>query len=370
MKYYVIAGEASGDLHGSNVIKALKSLDPQADFRCWGGDLMQAAGGHIVKHYKDLAFMGFVEVIQHLGTILHNIRFCKQDIASYAPDVVLFVDYPGFNMRIAKWAKLEGYKTAYYISPTVWAWKEKRVHHIHQYVDEMMVILPFEQRYYEKYGYEVHYVGHPLIEVMEQELSIPSRLLSQKKKKTIALLPGSRTQEIRKMLPVMLECVKAYPDYDCIIAQAPAQEEALYHSIIGDNKQVRLLKNQTYDILKIADAAIVTSGTATLETGLLGVPQVVVYKTSPITYRIAKSFVKVKYISLVNLILDKPAVVELIQDDCNEAKLSAALKDIVEQTPKQMQIRKDYEALWQVLAHQARASLTVAGIVYKLAQKK
>ncbi|RQO31918.1 lipid-A-disaccharide synthase [Taibaiella sp. KBW10] len=370
MKYYIIAGEASGDLHASNVLKALKTLDSQADFRCWGGDLMQAAGGYIVKHYKDLAFMGFIEVIQHLGTILKNIKFCKEDILQYQPDVILFVDYPGFNMRMAKWAKLQGFKTAYYVSPTVWAWKEKRVHHIHKYVDKMMVILPFEKAYYDKYGYKVHYVGHPLIEVMEKELAIPSSLLPEQGRKTIALLPGSRTQEIKKMLPVILECMQAYPDYDCIIAQAPAQEETLYKSIIGDNKQVRLLKNKTYDILKIADAAIVTSGTATLETALLGVPQVVVYKTSPTTYRIARHFVKVKYISLVNLILDKPSVMELIQEDCTVVRLSAALKDILDEGARRQPILADYKLLWQSLAHQNKASLEVAHIVSQLAQKK
>lgn len=371
MKYYIIAGEASGDLHGSNMIKALRKTDPQAEIRCWGGDLMQAAGAHVVKHYRDLAFMGFVEVIRHLGTILHNIRFCKKDIAQFKPDVVVFIDYPGFNMRIAQWAKEQGFKTAYYISPTVWAWKEKRVHHIHKYVDEMMVILPFEKAYYDKYGYRVTYVGHPLVEVMKEEKEKPSSLSTAANRKVIALLPGSRTQEIRKLLPILLDCVQEYPEYECIIAQAPAQEASLYQEIIKDYSKVKvsLVQHKTYDLLKIADAAIVTSGTATLETALLGIPQVVVYKTNPITYQLAKNLVKVKYISLVNLILDRPAVKELIQDDCTVPNLRHALNNIIRDQKTIAAIKADYEALWQMLQADHKASELVAEKVYQLAEK-
>lgn len=366
MKYYIIAGEASGDLHGSNMIRALKQMDPDADIRCWGGDMMQAAGAHVVKHYRDLAFMGFVEVVKHLGTILGNIKLCKKDIAAFNPDVVVFIDYPGFNMRIAQWAKLQGYRTAYYISPTVWAWKEKRVHHINKYVDEMMVILPFEKAYYDKYGYRVNYVGHPLMEVMQAEGNKPSTL-DRNGKKIIALLPGSRTQEIRKLLPVMLECALHYPDYECIIAQAPAQDAALYHEFIGDNPSVRLIQHKTYDILKIADAAIVTSGTATLETALLEVPQVVVYKTNPITYTLAKNLVKVKYISLVNLILDRPVVQELIQDDYNVPNLRQALEAILYNSEAISEMNKAYKTLKNLLHADHKASELVAATVYKLA---
>ena len=369
MKYYIIAGEASGDLHGSNMIRALKQQDPEADIRCWGGDLMQAAGGNVVKHYRDLAFMGFVEVIRHLGTIMGNIRFCKNDIASFKPDVVVFIDYPGFNMRIAQWAKLQGYKTAYYISPTVWAWKEKRVHHIHKYVDEMMVILPFEKAYYDKYGYKVSYVGHPLMEVMKKEEMKPSTLEKSAGKKIIALLPGSRTQEIRKLLPIMLECVAKYADCECIIAQAPAQDAALYHEFTGDNPAVKLVQHKTYDILKIADAALVSSGTATLETALLGVPQVVVYKINPLTYTLAKNLVKVKYISLVNLILDRPAVKELIQDDCTVANVQTALDDILHNNEVISTMKADYDTLKRMLHADHNASELVAETVYRLALK-
>ncbi|WP_222165282.1 lipid-A-disaccharide synthase [Edaphocola aurantiacus] len=366
MKYYIIAGEASGDLHGSNMIRALKQTDHEADIRCWGGDMMQAAGGHVVKHYRDLAFMGFVEVVKHLGTILGNIKLCKKDIADFNPDVVVFIDYPGFNMRIAQWAKLQGYKTAYYISPTVWAWKEKRVHHINKYVDEMMVILPFEKAYYDKYGYRVRYVGHPLMEVINAEENKPSSL-DKKDKKIIALLPGSRTQEIRKLLPVMLECAQRYPEYECIIAQAPAQDAALYQEFIGNNPSVRLVQHKTYDILKIADAAIVTSGTATLETALLEVPQVVVYKINPITYNLAKRLVKVKYISLVNLILDRPAVRELIQDDYTVPNLQQALESILYNNDAISEMKAAYKTLKQMLQADHMASELVAATIYKLA---
>ncbi len=369
MKYYIIAGEASGDLHAANLIKALKQKDPEARIRAWGGDLMQAAGADIVKHYRELAFMGLVEVLRHLGTILKNISFCKADIQAFQPDVILFVDYPGFNMRIAKWAHQQGFRTAYYISPTVWAWKENRVHHIHKYVDEMMVILPFEKPFYAKYGYPVHYVGHPLIEVMEAELQKPSGLA--KEKKVLALLPGSRTQEIKKLLPLMLEVAATLlTDYEVLIAQAPAQNEALYEAIINGNSAVSLVKGKTYDILKIADAAIVASGTATLETALLGVPQVVVYKTSLLTFKIVKAMAKTEYVALPNIILGKLSVVELLQNDFTQPGLQQAIADITVNSDNIDRMQTDYSKVWQMLAHDGKASENAAGIVYALATRK
>lgn len=369
MKYYIIAGEASGDLHAGNLIKALLQKDPEARIRAWGGDLMQAAGAEIVKHYRDLAFMGLVEVLRHLNTILKNISFCKADIQAFQPDVILFVDYPGFNMRIAKWAHLQGFRTAYYISPTVWAWKENRVHHINKYVDEMMVILPFEKPFYARFNYPVQYVGHPLVEVMESELQKPSSLPKQDKK-ILALLPGSRTQEIKKLLPVMLQAAAGMPDYEVLIAQAPAQEEPLYHDIIGNNSSVSLIKGKTYDILKIADAAIVASGTATLETTLLGVPQVVVYKTNPLTFKIVKAMAKTEYVALPNIILGKLSVVELLQNDFTLPKLQQAVADITVNKDNMDRMQTDYSKVWQMLAHEGKASENAAAIVFALATRQ
>lgn len=346
MRYYIIAGEASGDLHGSNLIKAIHQKDADAHIRCWGGDKMQAAGAELVKHYRDLAFMGFVEVLMHLRTILGNIDFCKKDIAAYKPDVLVLIDYPGFNMRIAEWAKQQGIKVVYYISPQVWAWKESRTKKLKRDVDKMLVILPFEVDFYKKWNYEVSYVGHPLIQVVEQELQIPPVKLADKP--IIALLPGSRAQEIKVKLPIMLQAVKHYPDYQFIIAQAPSQPDELYTSIIG-NQQVQLAKGQTYNLLKQATAALVTSGTATLETALFGVPQVVCYKGNPISYWLAKQLIKVKYISLVNLIMDKPVITELIQAELNEAMLKQELDKILYNKEHINKLKADYAQLWHLL---------------------
>ncbi|RYD95815.1 MAG: lipid-A-disaccharide synthase [Sphingobacteriales bacterium] len=368
MKYYIIAGEASGDLHAANLIKALKQKDPEARIRAWGGDLMHAAGAEIVKHYKDLAFMGLVEVLRHLGTILKNISSCKKDIQAFQPDVILFIDYPGFNMRIAKWAHQQGFRTAYYISPTVWAWKENRVHHINKYVDEMMVILPFEQDFYARFNYPVHYVGHPLVEVINAALQEAPKLETDTK--VLALLPGSRTQEIKKILPLMLEVATAIPGYRIMIAQAPAQEELLYREIMEPYKAVELVKGKTYDILKVAHAAIVASGTASLETALLGVPQVVVYKTNALTFAIVKQLAKTKYVSLVNIILNKLSVAELLQGNFTKEKLKRALKDITQDKDNIDRIQSDYTRLWQSLAGDSNASENAAGIVFELAARK
>jgi lipid-A-disaccharide synthase len=343
MKYYIIAGEASGDLHASNLIKAIKFKDQTSNFRAWGGDLMEAAGATVVKHYRDLAFMGFIEVVQNLRTILGNIKFCKADIKEYQPDVLILVDYPGFNLRIAKWAKQQGIKVCYYISPQIWAWNSKRVHKIKRDVDRMLVILPFEKAFYERYGVAVDFVGHPLLDV------IPGRQITTGfqeafdigERPLIALLPGSRRQEINTMLPIMLEAAQHFPDHDFAIAAAPAIPEDVYkRHFSGDpdipiaignrDHRIKIIPNRTYDLLQSAQAALVTSGTATLETGLFGVPQVVCYKGSAISYRIARYVVNVNYISLVNLILDRPLLTELIQEDCSPEKLREELQRILD----------------------------------------
>ena len=365
MKYYLIAGEASGDLHGSNLIRALKEADPAAEFRCWGGDLMLAAGATVVKHYRDLAFMGFTEVIKNLPTILQNIKFCKRDIEHYHPDAVILIDYPGFNLRIAQWAKQQQYKTIYYISPQVWAWKESRVKTIRETVDKMLVILPFEKPFYKKWDYEVDYVGHPLVEVIETYRSTHSAdpSINKNGRPIIALLPGSRKQEILKKLPVMLGAVAAFPDYQFVVAQAPGQEDDFYDGILQDYPAVGRVANNTYALLLQAKAACVTSGTATLETALFGVPEVICYKGSAISYQIAKRLIKVRYISLVNLILDRPAVLELIQDEMTSQNIIAALKDLLFDQVTGERIRRDYAELKNILQQGGNASAQAAASI-------
>ncbi|GGE03835.1 lipid-A-disaccharide synthase [Psychroflexus salis] len=352
MKYYIIAGEASGDLHAANLIKALRKKDTQAEIRAWGGDLMEAAGAKLVKHYRDLAFMGFWEVITNLKTILQNIKFCKQDIASFNPDAIIFIDYPGFNMRIAKWAKIKGITTHYYISPQIWAWKENRIKSIKCDVDHMYVILPFEKDFYEKkHQFPVHFVGHPLLDAVENRPSVNEAKFRKKHKLSelpiIALLPGSRKQEIAKMLQSMLAMLKYFPSYQFVIAGAPSQGDEFYMQFIK-NTQVVLVKNETYDLLSISHAALVTSGTATLETALFQVPEVVCYKGNFISYHIAKRIVQLKYISLVNLIMGREVVTELIQNNFNEKRLQQELKVILE-TENRNRILKDYYLLQKKL---------------------
>ncbi|MCH7524412.1 MAG: lipid-A-disaccharide synthase [Bacteroidetes bacterium] len=335
MKYYIIAGEASGDLHGSNLMKALLRQDLNAEFRFWGGDLMQNVSGSLVKHYKELAFMGFLEVIMNLRTIAKNLKFCKQDIATFKPDVIVFIDYPGFNLRIAKWAKLKGIKTHYYISPQIWAWKENRIKAIKRDVDKMYVILPFEKYFYvDKHNYPVEFVGHPLIDAIADRTQVDEYEFRAQhelnEKPIIALLPGSRKQEIRKMLSVMLSIVDDFQDYQFIIAGAPGQEYSFYEPFIN-NPNVHFVSNKTYDLLSVSTAALVTSGTATLETALFKVPEVVCYKSSWFSYQIGKRLVKhIKYISLVNLIMDKEVVTELIQNEFNTKNLKQELTIILD----------------------------------------
>ncbi len=377
MQYYIIAGEASGDLHGSNLIKELRKLDAAAVIRCWGGDKMEAAGATLVKHYRDLAFMGFIEVIKNLRTIFRNIDFCKKDILENKPDVLVLIDYPGFNLRIAKWAKRQGIKIIYYISPQVWAWKENRVKGIKESVDKMLVILPFEKDFYKKWHYEVEYVGHPLVEVIEEfgirnlELpdqntatTSPNSQLQIPNSGIVALLPGSRQQEILKKLPIMLEVAKYFPSYQFVVAKAPGLDENFYNVLLAPYNNVSTVVNKTYELLAQSKAALVTSGTATLETALFAVPEVICYKGSSISYQIAKRLVKIKYIGLVNLIMDKEVVKELIQDHLTVENLKKELETLLNSKEKQEQLKNDYAALKNLLSQGGHASANAAKSIY------
>lgn len=368
MKYYIIAGEASGDLHGSNLMKELKKKDPKAEFRFWGGDLMGEQGGTPVRHYRELAFMGFAEVIMNLRTILGNIKFCKKDIQSWKPDAVILIDYPGFNLRIAEFVKSLGVKVYYYISPQIWAWKTGRVHTIRKFVDRMFVILPFEKDFYAKFDYEVDFVGHPLLDAMKDLPDLnPEEFRSENnldERKIIALLPGSRRQEIKIKLPVMLSVAKDFPDYQFVIAGAPSQDESFYHEAGG--KDLKIVFGKTYDLLRSSEAALVTSGTATLETALLNIPEVVCYKGSRISYEIGKRVVKyIKYISLVNLIMDREVVKELIQNELNTKNLKSELEKILSE-PKRSQVLSDYKELRQKLGGEGASERTAELIVEDL----
>ncbi|MHB1921537.1 MAG: lipid-A-disaccharide synthase [Chitinophagaceae bacterium] len=345
MKYYIIAGEASGDLHGSNLIHQLKVLDRGAEIRGWGGMLMEEAGAVLAKNYQELAFMGFSEVVMNLGTILRNFSYCKKDINYFRPDVLVLIDYPGFNLRMAEWAKGQGLKVVYYISPQVWAWKANRVKKIKRYVDKMLVILPFEKEFYQKWDCPVEYVGHPLVEVVKEALGRQDSL-PERSKPLIALLPGSRRQEVLKKLPEMLKMTRHFPEYDFVVAQAANLEDKFLQEIIGSNCQVRCWKNKTYALLKNCQAALVTSGTATLETALFGVPEVVCYRGSWISYFLAKRLVRVKFISLVNLIMDKEVVRELIQDDLREDNLRQELNRLLRDEAYIRQMKSEFAQLW------------------------
>jgi lipid-A-disaccharide synthase len=360
MRYYIIAGEASGDLHGSNLIKAIKAKDTNAIIQCWGGDLMQSAGGHLVKHYRSLAFMGFVEVLLNLRTILSNIKFCKQDIEAFTPDVLICIDYPGFNLRIAKWAKAKGLKVIYFIAPQVWAWKENRVPAMRASIDRLLCILPFEKKYFkERWNWEVDYVGHPLMKVLADQQDLPHPLPQLSNDKIIALLPGSRKQEIIKKLPAMLSVIQAFPAYHFAIAQAPGLDDEWFSALVPKQAQVHIVKGNTYALLNNSVAALVTSGTATLETALLGVPEIVCYKGNPITLALAKRFVKIKFIALVNLIMNKEVVKELIQENLNTQNLVHELGLLLEDEEKQKQIKTDYALLKQNL-YTGKSATTVA----------
>jgi lipid-A-disaccharide synthase len=351
MKYYIIAGEASGDLHASNLMKALLEKDPKANFRFWGGDRMLEVGGTLVKHYKELSFMGFAEIFKNLPTIFGNLKFCKKDIASFDPDMVIFIDYSGFNLRIAKWAKKQGFYTNYYISPQVWASRAKRVHAIKRDIDAVFVILPFVKDFYKKYDFEVSFVGHPLIDAIAQKDKIDEQSYRNQHnlndKPIIALLPGSRKQEISAMLSVMLSLVNDFKSYQFVIAGAPSQEYDFYQTFVH-NQNVKFINNQTYALLSIATAALVTSGTATLETALFKVPQVVCYKANSISYAIAKRIITLKFISLVNLIMDREVVTELIQKEFTKENLTLELTKLLREDTRH-EMLENYQVLEEKL---------------------
>lgn len=369
MKYYIIAGEASGDLHASNLMKEIRALDSEALFRCWGGDLMEAQGGLIVKHYRQLAFMGFIEVVTNLPEILNNLRFCKKDIEKFKPDALILVDYPGFNLRIAEFGRKLGLKVFYYISPQVWAWKRSRVKKIRRDVDRMFVILPFEKDFYAGHGYDVEFVGHPLIDVVREVSAFKNCEAFRDEnglgpEPIIAILPGSRKQEINKMLPIMLSAFGEMKGYQAVVAAAPSIEKSFYEGMTGNNK-VKLVIGHTHDLLRCSYSAMVTSGTATLETALFGVPQVVCYKGSYLSYQIARRLVKVRFISLVNLVADRMIVTELIQSELTPSRLRVELEKILK-GPARETMLKDYKELNSRLGESGSAARAASGIVNEL----
>lgn len=358
MKYYIISGEASGDLHGSNLIKELKILSSSSIFRAWGGDKMQNAGATIVKHYKEQNFMGFVEVVLNLKKILKNISFCKKDILSFQPDVIILVDYPGFNLRIAEWAKKNGFKVVYYISPQIWAWKASRVKIIKKSVDLMLTILPFEKEFYKKYNYDVEYVGHPLLDCINPI----NQTSANQNQKNILLLPGSRTQEIKRMLPIMCETAKQNQNFDFYIAALSNFKKEFYQKHIKSSN-VKIEFDNLPNLFKKAHAAIVTSGTATLETALHNIPMIVCYKSNAISFLIARLLIKVKYISIVNLLLNKRTVYELIQNDLNIDNLNQELFQITNNTETRNKMLEDYKELNNILCKK-NASKNAANLIF------
>ena len=365
MKYYIIAGEASGDLHGANLMKSLYAQDAQAEIRFWGGDLMEAVGGEMVVHYKERAFMGFYEVLKNLRKIFGMLSLCKKDIVRFQPDVVILIDNSGFNLPIAKWAKQNGFRTNYYISPQVWASRSSRVKKIKQDVDMMNVILPFEKEFYAEHKMDVNFVGHPLIDAIADRTQVDEANFRKEHgigdKKIIALLPGSRKQEITKMLSVMLSLVDDYKEYQFVIAGAPSQEYSFYQQFIKTGN-VCFVNNKTYDLLSISFAALVTSGTATLETALFKVPQVVCYKGSTISYQIAKRIITLKFISLVNLIMNREVVTELIQGDFTKVKLKKELDKILDKNHRE-HLFLDYYELEQILGGKGASSKSAKLII-------
>lgn len=372
VKYYIIAGEASGDMHAANLIAAMKNQYPNAEFRGFGGDLMQQQGMELVKHYRTMAYMGFVEVAVNLRKVMNNISLCKKDIEEYQPDAIILVDYPGFNLRIAEFAREKGIKVFYYISPQVWAWKRRRVKKIQKSVNKMLVILPFEEEFYKNYGVNVIYVGHPLLDELakfgtgNRSIFLRRNSLGEKRE-IIALLPGSRTQEVKRMLPVMLKVASHFSEYQFVVAGVSSVDTSLYKRIIG-KADVFLIENQTYDLLQNASAALVTSGTATLETALFSVPEVVCYKANGFSYLIAKWLIKVKFISLVNLVMDKEVVKELIQSDLIEKNLVEELNQLLHDGERQRQLLEDYEELRDRLGN-AGASDKAASVIIEEALK-
>ncbi len=364
MKYYIIAGEASGDLHASNIIKQIKIQDSNAEFRGWGGDLMKREGVILVKHFKNHNYMGFWEVVKHLNTILSNLSFCKKDIKEFSPDALILIDFPGFNLRIAKEFSSSSIPVLYYIAPQVWAWKENRVVQIKKFITQLYVILPFEKKFFKKHNIDVNYVGHPLVDHVSDFIN--SKAINKKdflkkysygNKPIIALLPGSRRQEIMKKLPIMINAAKKFSDKYCLVIAGIKDFEEDYITLIKKDKNISVIYNDTYNLLNNAHAALVTSGTATLETALFNVPQVVCYKTSWISYKIAKALVKIKFISLVNIILDRESVKELIQSDLNEKKLTIELGNILDSNLR-IQLLNDYNQLKNICGGRDASKLT------------
>jgi len=368
MRYYIIAGEASGDLHASNLIAAIRQHDANAAIRAWGGDLMEQRGAVIVKHYRELAFMGFAEVILNLKTILHNLSFCQQDIKQFNPDVLILIDYPGFNLRMARFAHKIGLKVVYYISPQIWAWKKNRVHTIRKVVDKMLVILPFEKAFYQQYKVDVEFVGHPLLDAFQQYKWQDEDVFRTKNalgsKPLIALLPGSRKQEVSRMLSIMLQMIPLFPNHTFAIAKAPSLDRDFYHQFTQE-LEINLIENQTYDLIKHATAALVTSGTATLETALIDTPEVVCYSGNALSYQIARRIIHVKYISLVNLIMDRKVVTELIQHEFNINSLKASLEALLQQSPERMHMIAEFKSLQEKLGRTG-ASKNAAHAIRKL----
>ncbi len=375
MKYFLIAGEASGDLHGANLMKALLLEDPQAQFRYFGGDRMLEAAPGLVVHYREMAYMGYVEVLTHLRAISRNMRRCREAIITFAPDVVILIDYPGFNLRMAAFARQQGFRVFYYISPKLWAWKQKRVEKIKAYVDRLFIILPFEKAFFARHGIEAEYLGNPVLDAVAEYLAAPpprQQLLASlglDDRPVLALLPGSRRQELHYHLPVMLEAVKPWHDHHLLVAGAPSFSDDDYRPFLKDHPNVKVLFGKTYDLLHIARAALVASGTATLETALLDTPQVVMYRMNPLTYLIAKHFVHVPYISLVNLILDREAVKELIQHEMNPTRIRHELEKILpHDAPARQAMLNDYRRLREILG-QPGVSRRVAQRMIQLLKK-
>jgi lipid-A-disaccharide synthase len=372
MRYYVLAGEASGDLHASNLIKEISLIDRDAQFRGFGGDLMEKAGMTVLKHYRDLAFMGLVPVIMNIRTIKKNFRFCEQDILAFKPDVLILVDYPGFNLRMARFAKAHGIKTFYYISPKVWAWKEKRVHRIIAYVDEMFCILPFETEFFEKYKYPVHYVGNPLLDAILEKKTTANyqQFWSENnlpEKPVLAVLPGSRKGEISVLLPTMLEAASCFPEFQCVIAGAPNMGEEFYQPFMKGSK-VPVIWGKTYEILNHCRVAIVASGTATLETAIMNVPQVVVYQLTPnwLFKYLKKFFLKTRWVSLVNIILGREAVTELIQSDFTLKNVIDELGKILNDQENEKRMLADYQDMMVKLGKAGASKRTAELMVGKL----
>ena len=364
MKYYIIAGEASGDLYGSKLIDEIFSIDKKAEIRFWGGDNMIKSGGYNVKHIKELAFMGFYEVLKNITTILRNISFCKNDIKEFNPDKIIYIDYPGFNLKICKWAKNNGYKNFFYISPQIWAWKENRIKTIKNNIDKLFVIFPFEKEYYrEKHNMEVEFYGHPLIEKIGDFSSSKDFLKKNnitKERDIITLLPGSRSQEINSMLPIFLTLKKHYLNFEFIVAGVKNVNESVYQPAL--DLDVKVIYNQTYDLLSHSKIAIVTSGTASLECALFNVPQIVCYKTSSISYFIGKSFVNISFISLVNIILKKSIVKELVQNELTEKNLVNELSNILSDN-KISDILNEYSKIYSMLSIEGTSKKIATSII-------